>query len=578
MRVQLTLFLFSATAAAQLTGADPQVQSACAAAAAAPLPADIAGLPTPKTYPTCDSYSLYDDKKDDVSARACAIQERAALVARIPGSPSAPNQDDPAGAGGLVVLTELYANGQGVAQNPPLAARFFCEAIDTGEVESDPSQTQAILATLERLKALTPSAPRVAFCNDADPMLPIENTPSTRDCDAAAELAHAEMHASGIQSGIDDAQQAADDADQAVKPVLAKFTPARRTAYNRAADAMQRFISTQATGDFIYMGGYGSGGLYPNYYHADFEDQVVDYVTHPPAAPAPADAAQADAALNQVYRKLMDAAAQEETAPFARITAETLRAEQRAWLAWRDAMVALGATLNPRLPASAWWLPLTVKRTKDLSDLYDVWGKGWIDDGQKQRDRLAEIEANQNARLAQSRAEIAPFFDRQTPAQAAAWQRVQSAITALAAARDAEEPGTGAGFARQQLDALYGELHAFQYNGQHGYLSADPARAQAAFAASEARLNQAYQADLASPCLAQPVPGDPHETHRTPETFRAEQRAWLELRDAWVDFLSQFYPSQSHAALANMFTSGRAFELEMLMRLCPSNPQPPRTP
>jgi uncharacterized protein YecT (DUF1311 family) len=570
----VALLLLSTAAGAQLTSAVSQVQSACAAVAATPLPAGIAGLSPPKSYPTCDSYSLYDDKKDYASARACAIQERVALLARIPGSPSAPANSDEEStpAGGLVVLAELYANGQGVQQNPALAARFFCEAVDTGEVESDPSETKNILDTLERLKALTPSAPHVAFC--AEGPQPPPDTPWTRSCEAGAELAHAEMHASGIQSGIDDAQQAADDADLAVKPVLAKFSATQRAAYDRAAAAMQRFIDAQATGDIIYMGGYGSGGLYPNYYHAAFEDQVVEYVTHHPPASAPAEAAQADAALNQIYRKMMDAAAQEEIAPFARITAEKLRAEQRAWLAWRDTMVALGAALNPRLPASAWWLPLTVQRTTDLSQVYDVYGKSWIDDGQKERVRQAQIEAAQNSRLAQSRTQIAAFFDHQTPAQAAAWQRVQSALTAFAAARDAAEPGTGAGFARQQLDALYGELYAFQYNSDHGFIPADSAKAQAGFEANEQRLDEAYQADLASPCLSQPVTGDARVAHRTPGTFRAEQRAWLELRDAWVEFLSQFYPNDSRAVLANMMTGGRAFELDMLMRVCPNHPQP----
>jgi hypothetical protein len=36
-----------------------------------------------------------------------------------------------------------------------------------------------------------------------------------------------------------------------------------------------------------------------------------------------------------------------------------------------------------------------------------------------------------------------------------------------------------------------------------------------------------------------------------------------------VDFVGLFYPGESRAALGNMITGGRAFDLDMLMRLCP---------
>lgn len=578
MRVQflLTLLVFCAAAGAQLKDADPEVRSACAATAATPLPADMTGVATPKSYPVCDSYGLYD-KKDYAAARACAIEERAALLDRIPDSPSAPRMGidsaEPDAAGGLVVLTELYANGEGVARSPALAARFFCEAIDTGEVDHEDSDTKYIVATLNQLRGLTSTSPPITFCGEGPQ--PPPDTPWTQRCRDAAEEAHAEMHFGGIQSGVDDAQKAADDADAAIKPVLAKFSPLQRAAYDRAAAAMQRFIDTQATGDIVYMGGYGSGGLYPNYYHADFEDRVVEYVSQHPAAPAPAEAAKADAELNAVYRKLMEAAAQEATVPHARITDQQLRAEQRAWLAWRDAMVAFGKTLDANLPATAWLQPLTVQRTKDLSDVYDVYGQGWIEDGQKQRQWEIDQATRQNAELAQRRAQIAQFFDHQTPAEAAAWQRVQTALTAYAEAHaamvpnSAMTPNSAAMFARQQLEALYGELYAFQYNSQHGFMPTDPLKAQTAFAANDKRLNDAYEKDLASPCLTQPVPGDAQGVHRTPEGLSAEQRAWLKLRDAWVDFVGLFYPGENRAALGNMITGGRAFDLDMLMRLCP---------
>jgi hypothetical protein len=138
MRVLLVLLLSTAGAGAQLADTAPQVQSACASTMATPLPADMVGIPVPKSYPTCDSYTLYANK-DYAAARACAIQERALLIAQGPGSAEQRkdiNGNDSFLTGGEVVLAQLYANGEGVPQSGALAARFTCEAIDSGEIET----------------------------------------------------------------------------------------------------------------------------------------------------------------------------------------------------------------------------------------------------------------------------------------------------------------------------------------------------------------------------------------------------------------------------------------------------------
>jgi uncharacterized protein YecT (DUF1311 family) len=377
MKVLLgSLLLFSAALHAQLTDAGASVRSACAIAVNTPLPPEMVGLPIPNAYPTCDSYDLYENKRFS-EARACAMQERLALLARLPGSPSALHaaKDDsyePQAAGSLVVLTELYANAEGVPRDPALASRFLCEAISTGEVESDVSETKNILATLDRLKSLTTSSPRLIFCdvNNAD-LGPPEGIPLTKYCEQKGEEAHAEMHAAGIQAGIDEAQEDADNADAVIKPVLARLSATQRAAYQRAAKAMRHFISVQATGDLLFMGGYGSGGLYPNEMRAAFENQVVAFAQKSPSAPSAAEFAAADADLNTVYRHLIAAVTPYSDVIGRHLTPDNLRTEQRAWLAYRDAMVAFGETLAPSLPPSAWLLPLTTARTSDLKQVHD---------------------------------------------------------------------------------------------------------------------------------------------------------------------------------------------------------------
>lgn len=370
-----SLLLFSAALHAQFTDADASVRSACATAITTPLPPEMADLPIPKAFPACDSYDLYENKKFP-EARNCAVQERLALLARLPGSPSASraakNDDyEPKAAGGMVVLTELYSNAESVPRDPALASRFFCEAISTGEVQSDISETKDILAVLERLKSFSATSPRLIFC-DVDNGPP-EGIPLTKHCEQRSEEAHAEIHAAGIQAGNDGAQEDADDADAAIKPVLARLSATQRAAYQKAADAMQHFISIEATGDLIFMGGYGSEGLYPNEMHAAFENQVVDFAQKPPTAPTTAEFTAADADLNTVYRDLIAAVTPYLDVIGRHLTPDNLRTEQRGWLAYRDAMVALGKTLAPSLPASAWLLPLTTARTSDLKQvLYDA--------------------------------------------------------------------------------------------------------------------------------------------------------------------------------------------------------------
>jgi uncharacterized protein YecT (DUF1311 family) len=118
------------------------------------------------------------------------------------------------------------------------------------------------------------------------------------------------------------------------------------------------------------------------------------------------------------------------------------------------------------------------------------------------------------------------------------------------------------------LDQLYGELYAIQYNEQRHLPLADPVEAAAAFAATDRRLNDAYQADLASTCLFKPAPDDFHHFYTSPEGLRDEQRAWLKLRDAWIEFQGLLFPDRSRQARTNMITSKRTFELQSPSQIC----------
>ena len=563
------LLMIPALAIAQLSQAAPEVQQACRSAVATPLPHDIASAPLPAKYPACDSYALYD-KGNFPASRACAIQERAALLVKLPGSPTGSSppmsgwNDEPAPAGGLAVLTELYANGEGVSRNPALAVRFLCEGVETGEVEHGDDETANILATRDRLGRRTPDSPRFAFCVSAQAP---EKTPSTRNCEQQGEQAHAEMHASGIQSGIDDAQQDADDADKALQPVLQHMTPVQRAAFAKAQAAERHFIDVMVTGNTLFMGGYGSGGLYPNEERAAFENAVVAAAQKPPPTPAASAVTEADQALNSVYQRMMAALPEADPQRTRGITSDGLRTEQRAWLAYRDAMVEFGRVLHPQTQGGAWLLALTQARIDDLKSICDLYCGGWVKHVQQQQTRADQANAQANAEVARRRAQVAQFFDLQTPTQAAAWTQVQAALSAFVAAHNASIPLSQSTYAQQQLENLYAELYAFQYNRQHGF-AVGAAKAEDGYRQNDARLNAAYQEALGSACPFQPLPQDPPGPRRTPDALREEQRAWLKRRDAWVVFLATLFPDLPRPALANMLTGSRALELHMLTERC----------
>jgi uncharacterized protein YecT (DUF1311 family) len=598
MKALLAIFLATAGAHAQLTTADPAVQSACARVVATHLPAGMEG-PPPAAYPKCDSYSFYE-KKDYPAARACAIQERLALLARLPGSPSITQPADSANdggdpAGGLVVLSQLFANGEGVQRDPALAARFFCEAIDTNEVEHDPNptSTKMILDTIERIQAITSAAPRFDLCVTSGSSFPSnttssppEDTPETRYCmrksEQEWESQYPAIHAGGIEEAYNDAQKDADDAAVALQPALRKLTPVQRAAYNRLKAAFAGFIAKQVTGDALDCPPYstcdvpGPGELAKNEEAAALDTQLAALLKAPPPIPEPAQVNAADAELNQVYRDLITAAAgvPQRAGPVQQVNPEMLRVEQRAWLAYRDAFVSFGKTLYPNLPSTAWLLPFTAARTADLHQIYDIAGADWIAKAKEHQQFVAAALESNAAEAASRRAQVSQYFDHQTPVQAAAWQRVQLALADFVTAHNAAVPNPYPAEQAKRLQDLYGELYAFQYNAQHFPQSdsaEDRAKIEQGFAANERRLNDAYKADLASACLFKPLPQNSPTIHRTPEGLRAEQHAWLKLRDAWVDFLATLFPEQPRAALANMFTGGRAFELRMLTESCNRN-------
>jgi uncharacterized protein YecT (DUF1311 family) len=84
------------------------------------------------------------------------------------------------------------------------------------------------------------------------------------------------------------------------------------------------------------------------------------------------------------------------------------------------------------------------------------------------------------------------------------------------------------------------------------------------FEEMDLRMNQAFRAVIESQCLNKPIPGDPPNVPASAETLRAEQAAWLKMRDAWSSFLESLFPASEHAGFGMTLTSQRQSELRRL--------------
>jgi uncharacterized protein YecT (DUF1311 family) len=87
------------------------------------------------------------------------------------------------------------------------------------------------------------------------------------------------------------------------------------------------------------------------------------------------------------------------------------------------------------------------------------------------------------------------------------------------------------------------------------------------FEEADLHLNQAFRAVISSPCLAKPIPGDPPNAPVSEEKLRAEERAWIAMRDAWTAFMAVVFPNANHDSFGTMLTQMRTGELQQIQNI-----------
>jgi uncharacterized protein YecT (DUF1311 family) len=136
---------------------------------------------------------------------------------------------------------------------------------------------------------------------------------------------------------------------------------------------------------------------------------------------------------------------------------------------------------------------------------------------------------------------------------------VDAAMNAYIRAHAAAQPSdNGENFARMLESRLAVDLQQ-QERGRA------PTRDQ--FEEAELHLSQAFRAVIESPCIDRHIPGDPPNAPVSVDKLRAEQTAWLAMRDAWVKFVASLYPNNASAGFGYSMTEERANELRQIQNI-----------
>ena len=162
-------------------------------------------------------------------------------------------------------------------------------------------------------------------------------------------------------------------------------------------------------------------------------------------------------------------------------------------------------------------------------------------------------------------AELEPVLEKSVPGMlpdqlATALQPVEAAIGAYAKAHQAASPKDNNDiFAGQLRMRLSSDLRMMQQQNMA------PQRAQ--LTETDLRMKETFREVVNSACIDKPQPGDPANVPSSADALRAEQTAWLAVRDAWSAFLAKLFPNSDPGTFAWMLTNERDSELRRLQNV-----------
>ncbi|PNS07665.1 lysozyme inhibitor LprI family protein [Solilutibacter silvestris] len=336
--IALTTALLSMPALAA-TPEDPQwpYQVECAKWTKVPVPAqDIGTAPQ-----QCDAQALYYGKdgkgagRDGNAARHCAYRERGSGTAI---------QEQGAVFGGSGLLMMLYANGEGVARNIPLAKRFACE------YGGAPAEVEGRLQHLDAIASGKDGKP-MDICDDVTSGM-MMGFCTGREGDSAR--AQRETRWTSLQS---------------------TWSPSQRNALAELRKSAKAYFDSVSTAE-TDMSGTARGAMaetaYENLDKTLFTDiEGFEHGKRP--ATRAQDFAAADRSLNATYKKVLArlgvASSSSDGSQYGTVSANGVRATQRLWLNYREAWVRFATTRYPAVAADTWRAWLSRERSGALLEL-----------------------------------------------------------------------------------------------------------------------------------------------------------------------------------------------------------------
>lgn len=326
----------SLPAVAQLEDADPNTQSKCREYLRTSLPPESAQAAKPAKWPECNSYKSYSGLGTEVdykAARKCAWEERLATQAGLE-----PKYTLASVFGGSAMLATLYANGEGVERNLPLALRFACEE------GWAPAEFSARIDHLESMQTSTgEDAGKFSYCDDIT---------------------------SGAMEGYCAAlfrELAEQDRAKTLNALPGQFTQAQRDAFSALVTSEQAYALAHGKGEIDLSG--TARAMYENdaeqTLRDDFLAAIQSFESGRYPTGSPATYAEADAHLNQAFEKAV-AYAEVHKSDSGAVQPDGIRNAQGAWEKYRDAWVRFAKLRYPAVPAEAWLTLLTKDRTSIL--------------------------------------------------------------------------------------------------------------------------------------------------------------------------------------------------------------------
>ncbi len=341
----------------------------CAHYRSTPLPPEFHDIDesAAKEAPSCFAYKSYyglGTPVDFAKARTCAIQERVQYgyyhdIGIDQSDPSSPVGTE---INGPVILTMIYANGDGTSRSIPLALRFACEAIDnrqvgSPEVFSNEEENQTIVPDLlNAIQQTSRTTKPLDMCERVPGLARMQTV-----CDLIGQVREQQTH------------------DHDIAMLAATFTPEQRTAFLHLVDTLHAYYNahdeqeTEVMGHFLFSGGWD--GIHTEREQAFIDDIHRFEAGHLPSYTA-AQYATTDRDLNAAFQQaitdskehLDPQSANREHRIGDAPTPTTLRATERLWLNYRDVLADFGHLRYPQITRESWLTWVTLQRTKDLKN------------------------------------------------------------------------------------------------------------------------------------------------------------------------------------------------------------------